>query len=159
MKYSQFISLCWYGKRVSQTVENKKWITENAPQRLDRRAPLAGDYLHELKAAAVQLNLWAVVILCVDLTGPQRTAVLRLNVRKQRGKYELKKNHELHPAALKVRKDTLYMLLDFFLGFASYTSCEQGKVIRTMWAVSLALNYAVWVFTTLPSSLGMMTFS
>ena len=47
-------------------------------QWLDGRAPLAGDDLHELKAAVVELDLRGVVVLGVDLAGPQRTAVLGL---------------------------------------------------------------------------------
>jgi len=48
-------------------------------QWFDWWAPLAGDDLHEFKAAVVELNVSGVVILCVDLTGPQRAAVLRLS--------------------------------------------------------------------------------
>lgn len=48
-------------------------------QRFDRRAPLAGDDLHELEAAVVELDVRGVVVLRVDLTRPQRTAVLGLS--------------------------------------------------------------------------------
>lgn len=48
-------------------------------QGFDGWAPLAGNDLHELKAAVVELHLHGVVILRVDLTGPQRAAVLGLN--------------------------------------------------------------------------------
>jgi len=56
-------------------------------QWLDGRTPLAGDDLHELKAAVVQLDLRGVVILSVDLAGPQRTAVLGL-MSTHRNKYQ-----------------------------------------------------------------------
>lgn len=49
-------------------------------QWFDRWAPFAGNHFHEFKAAVVELNVHSIVILCVDLTGPQRTTVLRLNV-------------------------------------------------------------------------------
>lgn len=52
-------------------------------QRLDGRAPLAGDDLHQLEAAVVELDVSGVVVLCVDLTGPERTAVLRLDTHTQ----------------------------------------------------------------------------
>lgn len=42
-------------------------------------APLAGNDLHELKAVVVELHLHGIVILRVDLTGPQRATVLSLN--------------------------------------------------------------------------------
>lgn len=62
-------------------------------QRFDRWAPLAGDDLHELEAAVVELNVRGVVVLCVDLTGPQRTAVLGLDVdMKDRTKVRQKKS-------------------------------------------------------------------
>lgn len=48
-------------------------------QWFDWWAPLAGNNLHEFKAAVVELDVSGVVILCVDLTGPERTAVLRLD--------------------------------------------------------------------------------
>lgn len=48
-------------------------------QRFDWRAPLAGNDLHELKAVVVELHLHGVVVLRVDLTGPQRATVLSLN--------------------------------------------------------------------------------
>lgn len=45
-------------------------------QWFDGWAPLAGDNLHEFKATVVELNVRGVVVLRVDLTGPQRTTVL-----------------------------------------------------------------------------------
>lgn len=54
-------------------------------QGFDGGTPLAGDDLHELKAAVVELDVCSVVILGVDLTGPQRPAVLRL-VKEKGGK-------------------------------------------------------------------------
>lgn len=39
-------------------------------QWFDWWAPLAGNDLHEFKAAVVELNVRGIVILCVDLTGP-----------------------------------------------------------------------------------------
>lgn len=53
-------------------------------QWFDWWASLAGNDLHEFKAAVVELDVSGIVILCVDLTGPQRTAVLRLNVDTQK---------------------------------------------------------------------------
>lgn len=41
--------------------------------------PLAGNHLHEFKAAVVQLNVCGVVVLCVDLARPQRATVFGLN--------------------------------------------------------------------------------
>lgn len=38
-------------------------------QWFDWWAPLAGNDLHEFKAAVVELNVSGIVILCVDLTG------------------------------------------------------------------------------------------
>lgn len=48
-------------------------------QWFDWGAPLAGNDLHELKAVVVELHLHGVVVLRVDLTGPQRATVLGLN--------------------------------------------------------------------------------
>lgn len=48
-------------------------------QWFDRWTPLAGNDLHEFKAAVVELNVGGIVVLCVDLTGPKRTTVLRLD--------------------------------------------------------------------------------
>lgn len=52
-------------------------------QWFDWWTPLAGNDLHEFKAAVVELNVRGIVVLCVDLTCPQRTTVLRLNVDKR----------------------------------------------------------------------------
>ena len=54
---------------------------EHVLQWFDWGAPLAGDDLHELKAAAVQLHVCGIVILRVDLARAQRTAVLGLHTR------------------------------------------------------------------------------
>lgn len=53
--------------------------SEHVLQWFDRGAPLAGDDLHELEAAAVQLHVGGVIVLCVDLACTQRTAVLGLH--------------------------------------------------------------------------------
>lgn len=56
---------------------HNKWTSHNL-QWFDGWTPLAGNDLHEFKAAVVELNVGGIIILCVDLTGSQRTAVLRL---------------------------------------------------------------------------------
>lgn len=46
--------------------------------------PLAGDHLHEFKAAVVELNVRGVVVLRVDLARPERATVFGLKRRKTR---------------------------------------------------------------------------
>lgn len=103
---------CWLGAPSDQN-----------SQRLDGGAPLAGDDLHELEAAVVELNVRGVVVLRVDLTGPQRAAVLGLeaNVELNEAKNSRARKHSPHPPH-RPGFNTLYMLLVFFLGFASYTN-------------------------------------
>lgn len=64
---------------------NRNGLTKNLSGRkslhsqwLIRWTPFAGDHLHQFKAAAVQLNVSGVVVLCVDLTRPQRATVFGL---------------------------------------------------------------------------------
>lgn len=64
------------------------------------------------------------------------------------------------------RQSTLYILLVFFLGFASYTNLKKQKekekrviVEKNKQNVCKTVKYSDPVFITLPSSLGIMTFS
>lgn len=88
--------------------------------------PLAGNHLHQFKAAVVQLNVRGVVVLRVDLARPQRATVFGL-----RRANESKETNwilsefmceETFGQMQKQRPSTLYMLFVFFLGLVSYTN-------------------------------------
>lgn len=101
------------------------FIVNRYSQWFDRWAPLAGNNFHDFKATVVQLNLRGVVILCVDLAGPQRTTVLRLNIDTQswiKIRSDFKSKAMFNDQKNIFRQNTLYMLLVFFLGLASYTN-------------------------------------
>ena len=109
-------------------------VTGGRLQWLDGRAPLAGDHLHELEAAVGELDLRGVVVLGVDLAGPQRTAVLGLtDERTHTHTHTHTKSYKhpntsisLHRSTRRGSYGTLYMLFVFFLGLASYISCNGG---------------------------------
>lgn len=87
--------------------------------------PLAGNHLHEFKAAVVQLNVRGVVVLRVDLARPQRATVFGLKrgkTRENQTGFREFKSEETFSRMRKERLGTLYMLLVFFLGLVSYTN-------------------------------------
>lgn len=98
--------------------------------------PLAGDHLHEFKAAVVQLNVRGVVVLRVDLARPERATVFGLKRRKMRGSqigFREFKSEETFSRMQKERLGTLYMLLVFFLGLVSYTNWHENGEKRRGW--------------------------
>lgn len=110
-----------------------KYLKLQLLQRFDRRTPFAGNDLHELKAVVVELYLGSIVILGVDLTSTERATVLRLQ---QETNKSMRMMPQTATTSMLVRIKahggggyffTLYMLLVFFLGLASYINCMKTQ--------------------------------
>lgn len=128
--------------------------------------PLAGNHLHEFKAAVVQLNVRGVVVLRVDLARPQRATVFGLKRGKTREtKLDLGNSRVRKHSAGCERNGWVPCICSWFSSWGwSHTPTgmtrgeEEGLETSRLSLISERAT-EFQSSATFPSSLGMMTFS